>query len=57
MMEPGGIGILRSVLSITFDTEQSLFWIRADSRSYQHHSVEEPAFLLGMAFPNNEVTT
>lgn len=57
MMEPGGIGVLRSVLSISFDTEQLRFCTRTDGRSYQHHSIEEPAFLLGMAFPNNEITT
>ncbi len=40
-------------LPISFDTDRLRFYSRTDGRSYQHHSIEEPAFLLGMAFPNN----
>ena len=47
MLEPGGIGILR-YLSKIFECFSAVVLTFS---SYQHHNIEEPAFLLGMALP------
>lgn len=46
MLEPGGIGILRYSSTIVFNIVLGLTY-----DSYQHHNINEPAFLLGMALP------
>ena len=45
MLEPGAVGVLRYVLSCCGGDEANVVC------SYQHHSIDEPAFLVGYGFP------
>lgn len=47
MLEPGGIGILRYAFIYGYRLEI------LTTNSYQHHNIDEPAFLLGMALPED----
>lgn len=49
-------------LDILHDRSPNIFDVAAilhktKYRSYQQHRIEEPAFFLGMRFPNREITT
>ena len=47
MLEPGGIGILRYTQN--FRPPDIVHVLRYNS--YQHHTIDEPAFMLGIALP------
>lgn len=56
MIEPGGVGVLRYVAPLAEAYRgygEYGVWCVADGvySSYQHHNIDEPAFLLGMGIP------